>query len=136
MRCWLHGKEMTRMDKILISGLKVFAYHGVNPEEKRDGQNFILDISAGVDLSKACRSDRLEDTVSYAKIIKTALRAMTESSCDLLERAAQRVADRIFEEYPPVMELSVLLKKPEAPIRADFGYVAVSIHRKRGEPVA
>ena len=87
MRCWPLGKEMTRMDKILISGMKVFAYHGVNPEEKRDGQNFILDISAGVDLSGACRSDRLEDTVSYAKIIKTALRAMTESSCDLLERA-------------------------------------------------
>ncbi|MGN1202778.1 MAG: dihydroneopterin aldolase, partial [Eubacterium sp.] len=32
------------MDKILIRDLKIFAYHGVNPEEKRDGQNFVFDI--------------------------------------------------------------------------------------------
>ena len=55
------------MDKIVIKGLKLFAYHGVNPEEKRDGQNFVIDITANVPLLKAGQSDELVDTVSYAK---------------------------------------------------------------------
>lgn len=124
------------MDKILIRGLKVFAYHGVNPEEKCDGQNFVLDITAFADLDAACRSDRLEDTVSYAKIIKTAVRVMREASYNLLERAAERVAEQIFAEYPAVAQLQVLLRKPEAPIRAEFDDVAVCIDRKRSDFIA
>ena len=52
------------MDKIIVKGLKVFAYHGVNPEEKANGQNFILDITATIDLTKPCVTDKLSDTVS------------------------------------------------------------------------
>ena len=119
------------MDEIWIRGLRVFAYHGVNPEEKRDGQNFILDITADVDLSVPCRTDNVEDTVSYAKVMKTAIRVMNEASYDLLEKVSQRVADQILEEYPPIQTVEITLKKPEAPIRADFDYVAVHIVRRR-----
>ena len=42
------------MDKIVIRDLKIFAYHGVNPEEKINGQIFILDIDAGGDISAPC----------------------------------------------------------------------------------
>ena len=59
------------MDKIIIKDLKLYAYHGVNPEEKIEGQNFIFDIECSVDLSKPCESDNVDDTVSYAKMIKT-----------------------------------------------------------------
>lgn len=120
------------MDKIQISGLKVFAYHGVNPEEKRDGQNFILDITLYGDLTLPCRSDRVEDTVSYAKAAKTAVRAMTEQNYDLLERAAQEVADRLLLEYDKISKVTVLLKKPEAPVKLEFDYMAVEITRERG----
>ena len=57
------------MDKIVIKGLKLFAYHGVNPEEKRDGQNFVIDITANVPLLKAGQSDELVDTVSTLQVI-------------------------------------------------------------------
>ena len=43
------------MDCITIKGLDLFAYHGVNPEEKRDGQHFLLDIHMSADLSRARR---------------------------------------------------------------------------------
>ena len=115
------------MDKIIIKGLKIFAYHGVNPEEKRDGQNFILDITATLDMSKPCLTDEIEDTVSYAKIIKDAKRIFTERSDNLIERAAQRVADGIFNEYKKIKTVTVVVKKPEAPINADFDYVAVEV---------
>lgn len=121
------------MGKILINGLKVYAYHGVNPEEKRDGQPFVLDIAMEADLSAAGETDDLKDTVSYAKAMKTAIRVMKEQSYDLLERAAQRVADQILMEYPLILSVEVLLKKPQAPIQADFDYVAVQVTRGRSD---
>lgn len=123
------------MDKILIRDLKIFAYHGVNPEEKVDGQNFVFDIDAFVDISAPCVSDNVEDTVSYAKIIKETVRVFTAQKDDLLERAAQRVADALFAAFGKIQALRIVLKKPEAPIKADFGYVGVEIYRERGENI-
>lgn len=119
------------MDKIIIKDLKIFAYHGVNPEEKEDGQSFVLDIDLGVDISKPCRTDDVSDTVSYAKVIKTVTRVFTAEKYDLIERAAQVVCDSVFDEYPAVEEIRLLLKKPEAPMKADFSFVAVELNRKR-----
>ena len=119
------------MDKILVRNLKIFAYHGVNPEEKENGQNFVLDIDAFVDIDVPCRTDDVEDTVSYAKIIKETVKIFTSQKDDLLERASQRVADGLFERFDKIQALRILLKKPEAPIKADFEYVGVEIFRER-----
>ena len=119
------------MDRIIIKNLKLFCYHGVNPEEKVDGQNFIFDIEAGVDLTTPCVTDNVDDTVSYAKIIKTVRRVAQSEKNDLLEKVAQRVADALFEEFDKINAVKILLKKPEAPIKADFSYVAVEIERIR-----
>lgn len=121
------------MDKIIIKGLKVFAYHGVNPKEKRDGQLFILDITLYMPLGIPCESDDLNDTVSYAKALKTAVRVMNEASYDLIERAASRVAEELLCEFPAIQKVNILLKKPQAPIKADFSYVAVEIERERDD---
>ena len=119
------------MDKIIIDSLKIFAHHGVNPEETVMGQWFVLDIEALTDLKNACMSDNIDDTVSYAAIVKTVRRTMTEKNCKLLEHAAQRTADAIFNEYPQIMQVKIRLRKPDAPIKADFGFVAVEIERGR-----
>ncbi len=121
------------MDKIIIKDLNIFAYHGVHDEEKIKGQNFVLDISVWVDLSKPCVSDCVNDTVSYSEIIKRVTEVFTAEKYDLIEKAAQVVCDAIFAGFPKVVECELLLKKPEAPIRADFSYVAVEIRRKRDE---
>ena len=113
------------MDKIIIKGLKLFAYHGVNPEEKAEGQNFVLDITAELDTKKAQYSDNVDDTVSYAKIIKTVRAVFTEKSYDLIEAAANRVGAAVMQTYPQLNSVTVLLMKPEAPIKAEFDYVAV-----------
>ncbi len=119
------------MDKIIIDSLKIFAHHGVNPEETAMGQLFVLDIEVWADLSDACLTDELDDTVSYADIIKTVRKAMTEKNCKLLEHAAQRTVDAIFENYGRIRHVRLRLRKPDAPIKADFGFVAVEIERDR-----
>lgn len=113
------------MEKIIVKGLRLKAYHGVNPEEKIDGQMFEMDITALIDAKKAAISDELDDTVSYAKIIKTARAVFTAQSYNLIEYAAHKVGMEIMGEYPNLESVTVLLKKPEAPIKADFDYVAV-----------
>ena len=119
------------MEKIIIKGLKFFAYHGVNPEEKVDGQNFVLDITATLNADKAKQTDNVDDTVSYAKILKTARAIFCEKSYDLIETAANKVGMAIMETYPSLDSVTVLLMKPEAPIKAEFEYVAVEETIKR-----
>ena len=119
------------MDKISIKGLKLFAYHGVNPEEKENGQNFVIDLDYYVNIARACQLDTLDDTVSYAKVVKTIRRVFTAEKYDLIERAAQVIADAVLDEFDDIFKVEVTLKKPEAPISAEFDYVAVSIMRER-----
>lgn len=119
------------MDKILIRNLKIFAYHGVNPEEKTDGQNFIFDIDAFVDIGMPCQTDNVDDTVSYADIIEETISIFTRQKDDLVERAAERVAEGLFGKFEKIKSLRIRLKKPDAPIKADFEYVGVEIYRER-----
>ena len=129
-------------DRILIRGLRLFGYHGVNPEEKIQGQRFEIDADLyvpvkfttdnfKVKLAKACHSDRVEDTVSYAKVIKTLRRVFTERTNDLLERTAEDLTAAVLAEYPEVLRVDLTLKKPQAPIQADFDWVGVTISRDR-----
>ena len=119
------------MDKITIKNLKLFAFHGVNPEEKENGQNFYIDVDYYVNIVKACNSDSIDDTVSYAKVVKVIREAFTKEKFNLIEKAAQTVADAIFESFESIYRVEITLKKPEAPVKADFDYMAVTIIRER-----
>lgn len=121
------------MDKIIIKGLKIYAFHGVNKEEKAQGQNFIVDAVLYVDLSKAGNTDKVSDTVSYAKVTKTIIKTVNEKSYDLLEKMATRIIQQIFDEFLSVKKVDVTVKKPEAPINADFDYMAVNICKDRND---
>lgn len=121
------------MDKIIIKGLKIYAFHGVNKEEKDQGQNFIIDTVLYVDLSKAGNTDKVSDTVSYAKVTKTIIKTVNEKSYDLLEKVATRIIQQIFNEFLSVKKVDVTVKKPEAPINADFDYMAVNICKDRND---
>lgn len=101
------------MDKISIKGLKLFAYHGVNPEEKENGQNFVIDLDYYVNIARACQMDTLDDTVSYAKVVKTIRRVFTAEKYDLIERAAQVIADAVLDEFDDIFKVEVTLKNPK-----------------------
>ena len=118
------------MDTIMIRGLRVYAYHGVKEDEKRKGQPFVLDIDVKADLKAACESDNVADTINYSDVTKCVISTMLSEKNDLIERAAERVAQAILAQFP-AKEVTVTLKKPRAPVGADFEYMAVSITRSR-----
>ena len=76
------------METIRIKGLEIFAYHGVNPEEKENGQKFILDIAMQADISRAAQTDDLNETVNYAAVRKTVNAVFTAQKYDLIERTS------------------------------------------------
>lgn len=119
------------MGKILIRGLKIYGYHGVNPEEKQLGQNFVFDLTLWTDLKRAGETDRISDTVSYAAVRKTVHRVVTENRFNLLEKLGTAICDAVLLEYPTIEKIKVLVQKPEAPISAAFDDVAVEIKEKR-----
>lgn len=120
------------MERIIITGLELFAYHGVNPEERQHGQIFLLDMELEAELSRACTSDRLEDTVNYARVIRLAAEAFAQP-CNLIECAAQRTAQAVLEHFPCVASITLRVHKPDAPVKAVFADIAVEIHRTRQE---
>ena len=118
-------------DRILIRGLRLFGYHGVNPEEKIQGQRFEIDADLYVNLAKACHSDRVADTASYAEALNTLRREVPERTNERMERTAEDLTAAVLAEYPEVLRVDLTLKKPQAPIQADFDWVGVTISRDR-----
>ena len=119
------------MDEIRISGLKIFAYHGVYARENEQGQDFILHAVMGVSTQHAGLTDDLEASISYEEVCEILQREMKEHTWKLLEAVAEHISIVLFAKYPILQELTLEIEKPDAPIDADFRSVSVRIHRKR-----
>lgn len=118
-------------DTIFVRGLLLHAFHGVGEDERRVGQNFLLDLTLELDLAAASRSDRLADTVSYADVVAVAGAAFRAQPFRLIEAAAAVVADAILARFPKVERIEVCVHKPSAPIAAIFADCGVTITRGR-----
>lgn len=118
-------------DMIIIRNLEVFAYHGVLPEEKRNGQFFYLDIELGVDLSAASESDNLNDTINYDEVCRIAGDVMTARVYDLIEKAAGEVCSALLDAFPSIERVTLTLRKPSAPVCRKVDYAAVRLVRER-----
>jgi dihydroneopterin aldolase len=121
-------------DEILIEGMRFYAYHGVNPEERVLGQRFTVDVALAVDLHRAGQSDDLVDTVSYSAVFKLVRRIMEGEPRNLLEAVAEALAIGILADFPAVTQVTVTLRKPEAPVRgAMLDAVGVRLTRPRAD---
>jgi dihydroneopterin aldolase len=119
------------MERISVTGLELHAFHGVNRGEREHGQTFLLDLVLEADVSRACESDDLGDTVNYARVVKTAAAAFTKEPCNLIERAAQLTARAVLGGFPAVEAVTVRVHKPDAPIKMTVDDITIEIHRRR-----
>jgi dihydroneopterin aldolase / 2-amino-4-hydroxy-6-hydroxymethyldihydropteridine diphosphokinase len=121
-------------DRISLGGVRARGFHGVLPEEKVQGQDFVVDVLLDVDLSRAAGTDDLAHTVSYAEVAADVVALVEGPSLDLIETLAGRIADAVLAR-PLVEAVEVTVHKPQAPVGVPFGDVAVTIRRERCEPV-
>jgi dihydroneopterin aldolase / 2-amino-4-hydroxy-6-hydroxymethyldihydropteridine diphosphokinase len=123
----------TARDRIRLTGVRGRGFHGVFEQERREGQEFVVDVELAVDLAPAGGSDDLADTVNYGEIGAAALARIEGEPHDLIERLADLVAQDALL-HPGVDEVTVTVHKPQAPVGVPFGDVTVSVTRRR-EPV-
>src|SRR5688572_32062569 len=100
----------TSHDEILLEGMRFYAYHGVNPEERTLGQRFTVDIALAVDLRRAGVSDDLADTVSYSDVYKLARQIVEGTPRNLIEAVAEAIATQILAAFPPVSRVTVTVR--------------------------
>lgn len=117
-------------DRITVTGLKVRGHHGVYDHEKRDGQDFLVDMTVWIDLAAAAAQDDLDRTVDYGELANRAAAIVSGPSRDLVETVATEIADGIMLDER-VHAAEVTIHKPSAPIPLPFGDVAVTIRRSR-----
>jgi len=118
------------LDRIALRGLRVRGHHGVFDHERRDGQEFVLDLVLEVDLAPAGASDDLADTVDYGAVAEAAAAVVAGPPRRLIEAVAAEVADRVLADAR-VAAVEVTLHKPQAPIDLPFDDVAVVVRRER-----
>ena len=127
--------ESHRGDVVTLRGVTAYGYHGVFDVERRDGQDFVVDVEMGVDLRPAGATDELHRTVHYGEVAATVVEVVTGEPFDLIEKVAAVVADQVLATQPLVERVAVTVHKPQAPVGVPFGDVSVTVRRTRDVPV-
>ncbi|MGN6426384.1 MAG: dihydroneopterin aldolase [Leifsonia sp.] len=117
-------------DTLILTGLRVRANHGVFDFERENGQDFLIDVTAWLDLSPSAAGDDLSRTVHYGELAVEIADAVRRDPVDLIETVAERIAGIVLA-HPPVDAVEVTVHKPDAPIPEPFEDVAVRILRRR-----
>jgi dihydroneopterin aldolase/2-amino-4-hydroxy-6-hydroxymethyldihydropteridine diphosphokinase len=123
------------MDRILIDDLRVLTLIGALPHERESPQPVRIDLSIGLDLRNAGRSDELADTVHYGLVCERVSDLVRDSKDVLLERLASKIADVVLA-FDLVEVVDVTLTKLRPPIAEAVGSTAVVISRTRAEAAA
>lgn len=117
-------------DRILLTGMRFFGYHGVFPEETRLGQSFIVDVEMEADLRQAGLNDDLGSTIHYGEVYTEVKTIVEGPPFKLIESVAERIAATILGRFP-AHEVVVRVHKPCAPIPGPFDRVTVEVRRRR-----
>ncbi|HEV7470226.1 MAG: 7,8-dihydroneopterin aldolase/epimerase/oxygenase [Pseudonocardiales bacterium] len=126
-------------DRIELRGLKVRGHHGVFDHERRDGQDFVVDVVVWMDLDPAAATDDLTQTLHYGELAERAAAIVAGEPRNLIETVSAEIAEDVMKDAR-VHAVEVTLHKPSAPIPLDFADVAVVARRSRrngargGEP--
>lgn len=115
---------------IYINDIRLHALHGVLPQERLTGNDYIINIRIGYDISKALDSDDVADTLNYAEvynIVKTEMQTPSK----LIEHVAGRIANRLLNEYAKISSIVLHITKRNPPMGADCQGAGVELHVKR-----
>lgn len=117
------------MDKIHIKNLEVFARHGVFPEENVLGQKFVVSAVLYTSTREAGRADDLAKSIHYGEVSRFITEFMEQNTFQLLETAAERLAEELLLNTERLEKIRLEIKKPWAPVGLPLETVSVEIER-------
>ena len=115
---------------ITFKRMRIYAYHGVNPQERLVGAYFYIDLAITTDFQKAIDTDNIKDTINYADIFHLIKKEMSIPS-QLLEHAAGRIIKCLFTKFNNIKEINITLTKENPPMGADIQHTGIEIHATR-----
>lgn len=118
------------MDKIVVEGIHLFAYHGCLDEEGKIGTDYLVDVTVWGDLRQAALSDELRDTLDYVIINRIVAEEMAQRA-KLIEHVAERILQRLLKEMPLLRKAKIKLSKRYPPINGNVEKVSVIMKKKR-----
>ena len=117
------------VDCIILNGIQVYGYHGVNQQEKDEGQIFSVNLEIEYDLEKAGSSDLMNDTVDYSVLYSLVKSVLEGPSYNLLESVAGKITEGITDTFA-VKKVTVMVAKMDPPLSgASIGAAGVKITR-------
>ncbi|WP_453985660.1 2-amino-4-hydroxy-6-hydroxymethyldihydropteridine diphosphokinase [Brevibacterium casei] len=115
-------------DRIELRGLRVRGNHGVFEFEKREGQDFVVDVVLHTSTARAAATDDIAETIHYGELAEDVAAIIEGTTFDLIETLAEAIADHCLSLTDHV---EVVVHKPSAPIARAFSDVSVTVERTR-----
>ena len=114
----------TQTMNIQLNGLRIFAYHGVLPQENRVGALYTVNLQLTTDFLEASKTDDLSYTINYAEVYEAVKQEMLIPS-KLLEHVIYRISNRLFADFPTITAIHIGVFKENPPMGAECMYVGV-----------
>lgn len=114
---------------INITGLRIYAYHGVNKEEKTLGQFFEIDLELLVKDINAAKTDDINEVLAYDTVVKSVESVFTSNRYNLIEKAAHSVILEL-NKFPQIKKVKIKVKKPSPPIPTSLNSVSVTLEQQ------
>lgn len=112
--------------KIYLRNVRFHAFHGVLPQERIVGNDYLVNLVLDYDFSSAMQTDDLQETLNYAEVYQKVREEMAVPS-KLLEHVAGRIAHRLFSDFPEIQKLQLSITKVNPPMGADSDGAGVEV---------
>jgi dihydroneopterin aldolase len=116
-------------DVLRLEGMRFFGHHGCLADERSAGVHLDVDVEVRTDTRGAARTDRVEDTIDYARLVEKCRRVVEDDSYHLVETVAERLAEGLLEE-PRVASVRVRVAK-RPPLAVAVDRFSVTVERRR-----
>ena len=124
------AEAVTGQDVLRLEGMRFFGHHGCLADERSAGVHLDVDVEVRTDTRGAARTDRVEDTIDYARLVEKCRRVVEDDSYHLVETVAERLAEGLLEE-PRVASVRVRVAK-RPPLAVAVDRFSVTVERRRG----
>lgn len=114
------------MNKILVEGIKLYAYHGCLEEEAKIGANYIVDVTLETDFTLAAKTDDLSKTIDYVIVYNIVKKQMSERS-KLIEHVGLRIVNELKKEFSGLKKVEVKVTKLNPPMNGNVERVSIII---------
>ena len=119
------------MDFITIKNISIYAYHGLLPEERERGQEFLISVKIEANFAGISATDNIQETINYAYVVEEIQTIFTSNNFNLIETLAEKIANHLLDIYQQIEGIEITVEKPRPPLPSITQGVAVTVYRSR-----